>query len=162
MPHKRKEIRAHVVSLLKAGNTLAGNRIYPSRVRPGINTVYPIIAIYTPKEDANTVGINPHIYERNLELVVEAISEDINQDVENRLDDLLNQIEALIDTDETMISDVSEVEYRGSSVDLYNTGEKDTASGIIRYNIRYFTEETEPDFGTLEAVEINESMTIQL
>lgn len=155
MAHKRKEIRAHVVNLLRNGNTIAGQRVFPSQVRPGIRMAFPFIAVYTPKEDVTVIGVNPHKYERNLELIIEAISEDINTDVENRLDTLLNEIESLIDTDENMLPEVSEITYLGSTVDLYNTGEKDTASGVIRYNIRYYTEEQRPETDDLNNVEIN-------
>lgn len=155
MPHLRKEIRAHVVNLLKNGNTLAGDRVYPSQVRPGIRMTFPMIAVYTPEESVTIKGINPHVYERNLELIIECISEDINTDVENRLDTLLNEIESLIDTDETMLPNVSEIEYAGSSVNLFNTGEKNTASGVIKYVIKYYTEEELPEVGDLENIEIN-------
>lgn len=153
MAHKRKEIRAHVVNLLINGNTLAGTRVYPSRVRPGIRMIFPMIAVYTPKEDVQVIGVNPHQYTRKLELVIECISEDLNVDVENRLDTLLNEIEALIDTDETMLPDISEIEYMGSTVDLFNTGEKDAASGIIRYMITYHSTEQIPVNEELAAVQ---------
>lgn len=157
MPHKRREIRTHIVTLLKAGNTSAGQRVYASKVRPGIVTQYPIVAVYTPKEDAKVIGANPHHYERTLELVIECISEDINTDVENKLDLLLNEIEAIIDTDELLIPDVSEIEYTGTIVDLFDAGDKDVASGIIRYNIKYYTVEGVPDPDPLWNIEINGS-----
>lgn len=155
MPHLRQEIRSRVVDILKSGNTLAGQRVYASRVRPGIQPVFPMIAVYTPKEDAKNIGINPDQYERDLELVIECVSEDIQTDVETKLDILLNQIEALIDTDENMIPNVSNIEYLGTTVDLYNVGERDTASGIIRYSVKYYTEEFTPDPGVLANVEVN-------
>lgn len=158
MAHKRREIRAHIVSIIKAGNTTAGNRVYPSRVRAGVGLTFPIVAVYTPRETLECVGVNPREYSRTLELVIECLSEDISVEVENKLDILMNEIEGLIDTNENLIPDVSDVEFSGSSVDLFNSGERDTASGVMRYQIKYYTREDIPHPGTLEAVIVNGQM----
>lgn len=49
----RTTIRDAVVAALKAANTAAGSRVYPSRLRPLRSTDYPCLLVYTRREVEN-------------------------------------------------------------------------------------------------------------
>lgn len=101
--HERKQIRDAVVAQLKAGNTSAGQRVYPTRLRPNLDNPgeLPVINVYTLSEQSEpeTANTSPRELLRYVDLVIEAYTK-ATDDVDDVIDALALEIETAMDADD--------------------------------------------------------------
>jgi hypothetical protein len=169
MANLRKQIRAAVRDLL-LDNTDAGDRVFPSRVHPTYRLTYPAIFVFTTEEKAKTVQLAPRMYERTLTLKIQVVTAGVNVDSEDNIDTVMGQIEDLIDPvqqitgvgDDTDRGNVTISEYRGAEIDLFDEGQSDFASGVLDYEVKYYTEVDYPELTEVDSVEIDgETYTLE-
>jgi hypothetical protein len=99
MAHPRKLIRQAAVAVT-TNATVAGARVYGTRVAPIRKTGLPAIAVYTEDEevDQDSATTAPRELKRNLDLVFEAfVAHTDALAVDDAMDDIAEQIEAAMD-----------------------------------------------------------------
>jgi hypothetical protein len=139
MTSNRKSIRAACVALIKAGSTAAAQRVFPSRVFPIWKLTYPVICVYTPNEDYTILGQFPTIAERKLRVSVQLVDGNVDTDVEDRLDDLSDEIEAILDNDDNWGSpDIGRIEYVGCDMEMVYDREADKNYAALTMNFDVF------------------------
>jgi hypothetical protein len=100
--HERKLIRDAVVAALKAANTSAGQRVYPTRARPNTDVELPVINVYTLSEqtEPETANSAPRFLLRYVDLVVEAYVKAVDN-VDDVIDAIALEIETAMDADDS-------------------------------------------------------------
>lgn len=140
----RKEIRAAVVSKLKAASTAAGDRVQPSRVHNLYGATLPAISVYTTSQSYTRIGIQPSMYRVFVTIEVQGITGVVNQDTEDDLDDLTDEIQAALAVDDNLgVAGVSSIDLESAEVELFQTGDRDYAAVVFRIQASY-DEEIEP------------------
>ena len=137
MAHKRKEIREKIKALL-TGATAAGTRVFEMRVRDLSEDDLPAIAIYSEEESAEIYVHSPLEYKRTLRLRIDAIHS-LSDDVEDQLDLLSNQIESVLDMQDTLGDLVSSFVYAGTDLRTREGGQEDVGSARLFYVAEYLT-----------------------
>lgn len=142
MTHIRTQIRQEVVNLLK-GNTVAGNKVYGSRIRPLDNL--PAIAVFTLNEEAETVTISyPRTQSRNLNLAVE-IYVKANTGFDDEADALAAEVEALLAADTSLGGLAKDIKLVATGLLFSGEGEKPAAIATLTYSVLYQTKENNPE-----------------
>lgn len=142
MAHPRKEIRDKIKAILEAGATLAGTRVFTSRVIPFFELELPAIAIHTPSEQSERQ--DNYGLKRILMLVIECIAEK-ETDVEDDLDQMASEVEALmrvnwagsIGISPRFGFELEDVFLTGTDMNFQDDGRKEIASIILTYHFRY-------------------------
>ena len=100
MTQTRIDIRTNVVDALKAAGLVVGDRVFKNRVRPWQHEELPAITVYTTSEDLERQSEDYHV--RKMELVVEAVIDAKEAELDDQLDLLSAAIEAVVWADETL------------------------------------------------------------
>lgn len=97
--HPRAVIRKAVAALL-AGKTVAGPRVFTSRVKPFSSRHLPAIGVYTTDEDADPGDTSPRRYTRTPDVVVQCLFE-VDEALDDAMDAMALQLEAVLLPDPT-------------------------------------------------------------
>lgn len=102
MAHPRKLVRHAIVARL-LGVTAAGARVEATRVNSNRKTQLPAIGVYTLRELVDTEASQltaPRVLSRELKLMIESwVGHSEDYKVDDRMDDIAEQIEAALDAD---------------------------------------------------------------
>lgn len=145
MSHLRKVIRGAVVTLLRDGNTLAGDRVLDTAYKPRVR--FPALVVLCLAEDQQVMGLGDteRLVDRTMHLDVHA---EVQQaaNAEDVRDDLLAQAEALIATVATsgVIPGVRDIVPVGLRIEEFHEGEKPITVGRQRFAVTYFTTTGDP------------------
>lgn len=143
MTHPRKLIRDQVVLALN-GHTDAGLNVWASRVLPvwngrnGLEAVMPSILIYTPSDRAEVFNESPREYRRSLQIAVQLHV--LGADVDDPLDAMAEQVEALLLEDETLGGTVSDLRLVDSEFVFSDEGEREMGAARLMFEATYYDE----------------------
>jgi hypothetical protein len=136
MSHKRSDIRDAVVSILVAGSTAAGTKVYAEREAPKSNSALPLILVYARGEDSGQEFMSGTRYIRTLDLQIEAKAEG-STGVQTALDNLCLEIETLISANRSLNGTATGAIYAGTELTFDWTGEKPIGVAVLSYKIQY-------------------------
>lgn len=146
MTHPRKIIRQAVAKHIRDGETLAAERVWASREPPvNVETVLmdqgPVILVYTRKdiikpEDYPVDGQDGAV-RRTLELAVEitAVGADV---VDDKLDDLAEQVEELLEAFEVPSMPATEIRLESSEIETSTEFEQPLGGAFMLYEVKYW------------------------
>ncbi len=154
MTHPRKDIRDAVVAAL-TGQTAAGSKVYPTRVRPLAEGGLPCILVYAGSESVEIYQESPREYERLLTLSVEALAK-ADDGLDDVLDALALQIEHELMQDHTLGEICGDVVLKGAELTVAGEGDTLIGSCVLTYEIAYYTyavaDQEEPTVSDLETI----------
>lgn len=162
----RKQIRAKVVSLLK-NKTNAGPRVFPNYSVPPAEEELPVILVYPRSEGASMYAEAPREFTRDLDLTIEIIADgpevDENGDppkgkssLEDRLDDIAEQVECEMARDETLGCTADDSFLSQTEFEFEGGGGQPIGSCRLTYTVRYnrmMPDSVEKQLGELDAFE---------
>lgn len=135
----RKEIRKRVAAVLQNA-TSAADRVHQSRMIKIKPETLPCILVYTNKEDCEVYDTAPKSYKKTLSLDIEIVAEG-NALLDDTLDDICNQVEAVFNEDQHLGAPgaelVDDIELSGTSITLDPTGEVLTGSAVMVIKVTY-------------------------
>ena len=145
MVHVRTKIRHGIRDALIAGGTVAGARVFDTRVRIFQADELPAIVVKNGNEESQplTVTAPIEVMERQLNVQVIAIVSTDNEDHAERLDDLVAQIETV----------VAAAQFSGGAKQIYpsayfsedaDNGDTIVARGVTDFRARYLTSQLDP------------------
>jgi hypothetical protein len=136
MANNRSAIRAAVKDLL-LNNTDAGDHIYTSRKTAlWSDSELPAILIYTNQEPATPSSLQSRQYIRKLELLVE-VRVQAADNVDNRVDELLGEIEDQLHTDTSLEGTVISTIQTNTEIRVDSDGEQDIGVGVLTFECQY-------------------------
>lgn len=136
MAHKRKEIRAAIVTLL-SGATDADTRVYSNRTRPINNSQLPAINVVTLNEEAEPRDIRPTSYIRTMKLNIELYVE-ANDTPDDELDDFAEDVEAIMLANLKITGLAISTVYQATEATFDDAGgEKPIGKLVLTYEIKY-------------------------
>lgn len=152
--HPRAVIRKAVAALLK-GKTVAGQRVFTSRVEAFGAHHLPAISVYTTDEDADTGDTSPRRYTRTTDVVVQAVF-DVDKDLDDAMDAMALQLEAVLLADPSWGGVADDSVLTKSAMYLAETGRSDLGCLALTFRAEYDTrpglldEATLDDFATAD------------
>lgn len=139
----RAAIRHRAVESLKRIGTDAGERVYPSMIRPLWGEDLPCVLVYTRREDAEVFDVAPRSYDRTLALAVEVVAKGEGADdglLDDTLDRVAYQVEMVFNEDQTLGGLCESVLLKSTEVTLNMDGEEITGSAVMTFDVRYITD----------------------
>lgn len=137
MAHQRKLIRKAVIQRLKDANTACGQRVFGNRARQIFQNELPCLLVYTQKEPVEISVQGPREYKRSLQVAVEIVAK-ADDDLDDSIDDIAEQVEAAIFTDETFGDLASDTILGDTDIDIIDDGEKPIGAAKILLTIPYY------------------------
>ena len=145
MATQRTKIRRAIVKLLK-GQTDAGEKVFPNRATPFSTENLPSISVQTLSEVLDDQDTAPREYKRNLTVVIECVVRG-NEDhpgatkrlVDERLDDLMQQVEDVLELHDTISCTADHLKLTGVEMELRGEGQMIEASGTMTWDVMYHT-----------------------
>lgn len=144
--HERTDVRNAVAQAL-LGKTLAGERVYASRVRPYLESELPCIAVFTEDEQWNLVAEAPREYEVTADLRIIAIVRGADG-YEAQLDRLTLEIERVIEADETISGTANRTLLSRTEIEADADGNQVIAKRSLVYQVSYLVEIPRPGDGS--------------
>lgn len=145
MPNHRHQIKSAVVLMLKEAKTKAGGRVYMHRRLPLRNKTLPAILVYAGDEESSIFNESPRELERVVNIEVQAMYETKREsDLDDELDEFAAQIEAAMNTDDSLCGTVSDVFLAGTTTEIDNSGDQPTGAINLTYEAKYHTCEAPP------------------
>lgn len=145
MTHPRRIIRDSIAAHLLAGNTAAATRVWASREPPvKVETVLidqgPVILVYTRSDTVRPEDYPPAgagKVRRTLEIAVEitAVGGDV---VDDKLDELTEQVEALMDGFEVPGQPATEIRLQSTEIDTSDEFEMPLGGALMIYEAKYW------------------------
>lgn len=146
---QRKLIRKKVAELLK-GKTDAGDRVFPNATIPTWEEELPAILVYTRSEPVTPYAETPRELERNLDIIIEIKAKGPETDeegeapldgesLEDILDDISEQVEAIMSVDDSLEDTADESILQNTELDYEGTGALPIGAARLSYNITYYT-----------------------
>lgn len=145
----RKLIRKKVVEILK-GNTDVGDAIFPNASVPPWHTELPVILVYPRSEGAAEYGVAPRELERDLDLALEIIASGpeenseletpgTDKSLEDTLDDIAEQIEAIISADDSLQGTADNTILTNTEFEFDAAGGSPIGSCRLTFAVTYYT-----------------------
>lgn len=154
MTHPRQDIRDAIVTMLSNGNTSAGTNVFSSRIKPITEANVPAINVQTFRENATLFNETKRIYRRILTVGI-AVIDRANNDLDDKLDQIADQVESIILKDETLGGVASDTKLSDTNMRL-ELGDNTIGGVIISFDVEYYTEHQqefdEQDSGDFEAL----------
>lgn len=139
MAHPRTLIRQAVVAQLIAANTGAGTRVEATREIPHRRGTEPALGVYTPDEATDTDRRTaPVRLMRELRIVIEGVIVGLGA-VDDQLDALALQVEAAIDSDDTLGQTAAETLNPQTETEVFEESGKKVGLLRIVYTSIYYT-----------------------
>lgn len=146
---KRKLVRKKVVELLK-GKTDAGAAVFPNSSVPPWHEELPVILIYPRSESASEYATAPRELERDLDLAIEIVatgpeendelnSPGANKSLEDILDDISEQIENILDVDDSLQGTADSSTLENTEFEYDSSGGQPIGSCRLTYGVTYYT-----------------------
>lgn len=141
--HHRRVIREAVVALLQAGETDAGDRVFKNRVLPmrirGDKAELPAILVYSLEEDVDddSATTAPRELTRRLSLAVDALAVGADEEVDDDLDQLAEQIEAVMHADPFLGGVAADSILGGTIIEFDGDGERVIGRVGLTYEVTY-------------------------
>lgn len=153
--HIRDAFRARLKSPLPSASdaayrTVAADRVFTSRTRPLFRKDLPAILVYARSEDAvgdTVIDGSTAFTVRDLRLAVEGIVE-AEEDIDDRLDELAEQIETAIDGFEIPGLETARINYGGTEIQVDPDAETPFGGVRLTYTVRYRRARNIPPEGT--------------
>lgn len=146
MAHPRKLIRQAVAALLVSADTAAGDRVTATRVEPHRSTELPAISVYTLTEVIDreaSIATAPRELSRVLTLQIRGwVSHSDNDPVDDRMDDLAEEIEAAMDLDRYISDSATDAILVNTETEiLEGVGANDPLIGMVTltYSVSYLS-----------------------
>lgn len=98
--HKRKEIKAKLVELLKTAVPELQNRIYSNQIRKIRDSKFPFANIRSDGEESEILDTAPRTYGKDFSYTVEIFTED--DELEESLDLISEKVESVLTANETL------------------------------------------------------------
>lgn len=134
----KRKIKIAVRDLL-TNKTEAKEKVKISSSIPTQVELLPAIRIYSTSESVSRFNESPKNYKRNLILAVECIDcGDDDDNLDMRLEILGEQIEALMELDETLGKLINKLELTGSAYQYEADAQSPVGSLILTYNVEFF------------------------
>lgn len=137
MVHPRKLIRDKVLTVL-LNTTDCGANVFVNRVSDIWPEELPAINIVAISENADIYNVAPREYQRTLSLLIEVSVKAIDT-IDDALDVISEQIEYLLNQDETLGGTVSDLIYSGTDMAINGDAEELIASARINYSVSFFS-----------------------
>ena len=148
MPHHRSKIRNKVADILRP-HTKACDRVYTSRIKAIDKNRLPAINVQAYQERVELYNETAREYKRTLTVAI-AIVDKAGDDLDDRLDDIAAEVEALILHDETLGGEAADTLLSDSDMRL-ELGDTTIGGLIITFNVEYFSRHQQ-DFDDLETL----------
>lgn len=136
MSHKRVEIREAVRAAIVAGATDAGANVFSQRATPLWDIPMPAILIYAREESSEPLNVTQRKLKRTLQLAIEVRTE-ANDALDDVLDAISNQVEAIVDSDDTFGGVVSQSTLVSTELDVSPEGEMPIGGSRLTYEVVY-------------------------
>lgn len=155
----RAEIRKRVVETLRDRTDVA-DRVFSNRARQLWPEELPAIMVYTRTESASEFGSAPRTLKREIRLAVEVVAK-ADEDLDDELDRISEQVEALIGSDDTLGGTVADVVIQDLEMSLSGQGETVFGSSVMTFRVTYFREivADSSELPNLERVNIKYDLT---
>lgn len=162
MPHRRQQIREAVAAALVAAGTVAGDRVYTTRMWPYRRAQLPALAVYSLEEpvDPESRATSPRRLTRNLQLAVEGAVE-ATEGVDDDLDDLALEVERAMHADDTLGGLAGDVLLSSTELAVLEEGAKPVGLVRLVYEVTYNTyapEAADVVVGDLDTIGIRYSL----
>lgn len=149
MTPNRLQIRQAMVARLKCAGTFAGERYYSNRFRPVLQADVaandqpnlPMGCVYTLQEAAESNEGAPREYKRSLEAAVELIvarAGALDDDADDRLDQLIEQVERVFFKDATLGLDRVDVTLLRTEFSQLDQGDLAYAAARVVFTVTYW------------------------
>lgn len=161
MSHPRQAIREAARQALlnrtRAADRVSTNRAKPVPQRPMARSeegTLPTLLVYTRSEQVALFDESPRRYRRTVELVVEAVAEEVT-DLDGELDDFAQEVEVAMLRDDTLGGTLNDLRLASTATAIADEGAKLMGAAIITFEAEYFTEAPVPgtddldEFGSL-------------
>lgn len=136
MPHKRKDIRDAIQTLL-VNQTSAGDRVYINRTKLLDKVKLPAILIYIDTETAITRDIRNTSSIRTLVALIQIVASGKDDATDDTLDDVALEIETIMYANPSISAKALGATYTGTEFERDNQGESKIASASLSYEIKY-------------------------
>jgi hypothetical protein len=142
MSAQRKAIRHAVIAILKAANTIAGQKVEGSRFTETVPQDMPVIYVYTLDDDADEGSQNtaPRLLDRHIDIVIEALAgakAAPATPIDDVLDDFGEQIETALGADLTLNETVLDSVFEEASIGFGKLGDRNYGRLMIRISAVY-------------------------
>lgn len=132
---KRHQIREAVKEML-LGQTLAGENVYSNRVSSFWREELPCISAFFRDEEATPRDISGKNYTRKATIAIE-IHAEASEDLDLKLDEISEQVEAIIIGDLTLKGTVFGCVYQGADFDFSGDAQKPIGVISLSYQITF-------------------------
>lgn len=140
----KRQIKEAIRGVL-IGKTDAKNRVSISQTTPTDDEEVPAILIYAVSENVNRFNQSPKDYKRVLTLTIECISNgNHDDDLDVQLENLGEQVEAIMEMDETLGDLVDRVELTASAYATSEEGSTYMGSLFLTYDVVFYTNAIRP------------------
>lgn len=140
MPHRRQQIREAVAAVLVAAGTVAGARVYTTRMVPHRRAQLPAVSVYALEEsvDSESRATSPRELTRRLQLAVEGAVE-AAENVDDALDALALELERAMHADDTLGGLAGDVLLSSTELAVAEEGAKPIGLVRLVYEVTYNT-----------------------
>lgn len=160
MAHPRKVIRQAVRDAL-IGATLAGANVFSSRGLPFAASQLPAISVYT-LSDAGAEGnvrTAPRMRRQTVRLAIDlAVSMPAGGAVDDALDDLAEQVEAIMDADPQLDGSASDSILESSELGIIETGGRPMGGAQLIYLVEYVQRVADGTLDDLDKVGVSTNL----
>lgn len=137
MANNRIAIRNALKEML-LGKTSCGNSVFSGREAPVWKSELPAILITTNLESAVPESQSARRYIRTLELVVEIRAESADN-IDDDLDDLAAEVEALVNADKSLLGTVLTCLQTNTEMRFDDEAENKTGAALITFECKYLS-----------------------
>lgn len=135
----KRKIKLYVKNAL-IDKTCAGNDVVIGRSTPMPDESLPLINIYSGPESSEIFDRSQKRYRRRLTILIECVASAQNSDdLDDKLEEMGELVEAYLDLDETFGGLVNKIEFNGSDYKYDGDGPEPQGSLILSYQVEFFT-----------------------
>lgn len=132
---KRKIIREKIKSLL-INKTECNDKVYENRIAQWWPEKLPAISIYSRSESSEIWNVAPRKYKRKINISVEIVHV-ASDDIDDKLDLICDQVEAILNGDDTLQGVCDDVIYQGTQLSIVEDAKELFAVAKLDYEVTY-------------------------
>lgn len=150
----KRRIKVAIRDLLRNQHkSVDAENIRVSRTIPTQSESLPAILIYSTTENVRRFDESPKRYERTLTVNIECLDSGNNDDdMDMRLEVIADQVEALMERDETLGGIANDLELVSTNYQQEPDGESPMGSLVLQYNVEFYQYAIRPDDECLDAL----------
>lgn len=160
--HQRQVIREAAVAQLKgvspAFKTMAGARVYETRMVPWRNQELPAISVFSGDESVDDQQSAPRELKRKLDLTIDAVVI-ASEDLDDVLDAFALEVERAMHADPTLGGAASDTVLKRTTIGTMVEGNRPIGAVQLVYETTYYTNAPEASDTTLDDLETVTSKT---